>query len=266
MRRHARDGEAPGWNGSRAPVCAGVPIGVGENCLPPDLVKRDVLRGVECGARHRHARKNGVGIGGRPFQRLHPAHRPADDGEQFPHAKMLHQKSLCPHHVADGDRRKIGAPGFARGRVDAARPGAAHAAAEHVGANDEKSVGVDRPARSDDQAPPAGLAGERMRLGDVLVASKGMADQDRVGFVRIQGAVGAVGDGDAGQGLAAVKYERRREAHLRMRMVGFGRGVVRVHGLRCIRGRDSVGKRAEAELPDAERNQDPKFSCEYGVV
>src|SRR5215470_1468493 len=56
---------------------------------------------------------------------------------------------------------------------------APHAAADHVHADDEVALGIDRAARPDHRLPPAGLLGDRMDVGDVLVASKRMADQHR---------------------------------------------------------------------------------------
>ena len=52
--------------------------------------------------------------------------------------------------------------GLAGRRVDRRRAGRAHAAAEHVGADDEVAIGVDRPARADQRRPPARLAGDRI--------------------------------------------------------------------------------------------------------
>jgi hypothetical protein len=74
------------------------------------------------------------------------------------------------------------------------RAGAAHAAAEHVRRDDEETVGVDRLARTDHVLPPAGLAGHRLDLGDVLIPGQRMADQHGVAALGIQRAVGPVGD------------------------------------------------------------------------
>ena len=98
---------------------------------------------------------------------------------------MLDQALLGAHHVADRDRREVGAPGFVEhGPVRqfpiAERAGAAHAAAENIGADDEEAVRVDRPPGADHRIPPAWFAGDRMLFGDILIAGQRMADQYRV--------------------------------------------------------------------------------------
>src|SRR3546814_18470168 len=95
-------------------------------------------------------------------------------------------------HVADGDDREREAVGSAGIGIDVLRSGAAEAAAEDVGANDEETVGVERQARPDDQLPPARLAGDRVRFGGELVAGQGMADEDRIRLVRVPPAIGLV--------------------------------------------------------------------------
>ncbi len=62
------------------------------------------------------------------------------------------------------------------------------------GADDEITLGVDRPAGSDHRFPPAGLAGNRMDIGDVLIAGQRMADQDGVRALGIERTIGLVGD------------------------------------------------------------------------
>src|SRR4029079_17632602 len=54
--------------------------------------------------------------------------------------------------------------------------------------------GVDRTARPDHRLPPATLAGDRMNVGDMLVASQRMADQDRVAARSVERAVGLIRD------------------------------------------------------------------------
>lgn len=57
------------------------------------------------------------GIGRRPGERLHPAHRPADHGIKSPDTQMIEQHRLRAYHVADGDdgkaHRKVGWPSAA---------------------------------------------------------------------------------------------------------------------------------------------------------
>jgi hypothetical protein len=70
-------------------------------------------------------------------------------------------------------------------------------------------------ARADDLVPPAGLSGHRMARGGVLVAGQGVADEDGVGPVRVQPAVGLVGDLEVMQHRAGVEAQGRvvSEAH-----------------------------------------------------
>jgi hypothetical protein len=70
------------------------------------------------------------------------------------------------------------------------------------------ALGVDRLARPDDRVPPARLAGDRMHIVDVLVAGERVADQDRVRALRVQRAVGLVGDLERRQLDAGVELER----------------------------------------------------------
>ena len=84
-------------------------------------------------------------------------------------------------------------PRFAGVGVDLARPGGAHAAAQHVDAQHVVAVGIEHLAGADHRAPPAGLAGNRVRLGDELVAGQRVTDQDDVRPVGVQPAIGLVG-------------------------------------------------------------------------
>ncbi len=142
----------------------------------------------------RHGGEDALGIGRGPLQHLHPAHRAADDAEELLDAEMVDEALLRPHHVGDGDEREGQAPGLAGRRIDLGRAARSHAAAEHVGADEEIAFGVEHLAGPDENVPPAGLAGDRVRLGDILVAGQGMADEDRVGAVGVELAIGLIGD------------------------------------------------------------------------
>ena len=63
----------------------------------------------------------------------------------------------------NGDERKIQPPGLAGRRIVRGRAGRPHAAADHIRADDEIPVGIERLAGTDHGLPPAGLAGQRMR-------------------------------------------------------------------------------------------------------
>ena len=146
--------------------------------------------------------------------------------------EMIDEPRLRFHHVADGDDGEIEAVGLARLRIDRGGAGRAHAAAEDIRADDEKAVGIDGLARADEVVPPAGLAGDRVRVRDILVARQRMADQDGVRFVGVEFAIGLVGDRErrqillAGelQGRAGSKCDdrARRRMHLGCRRRGRG--------------------------------------------
>jgi hypothetical protein len=72
------------------------------------------------------------------------------------------------------------------------------------------AVGVDRQAGADHGRPPAGLAGDRMLVGDELVAGQGMADQDGVAAVGVEPAIGLIGQGKRAEFDAAVEVPRPR--------------------------------------------------------
>ena len=139
---HAGDGEAAGGDLAGTPVGAAVIFRVGEDGLAADFVEGDVLGGVEGGRRDGHAGENHIGEGGGPFERLHAAHGPADDGKEAGDAETVDQAVLGVDHVLDGDGRKICAPNARAVWPLAAGAGAAEAATEDVGADDIEAVGV----------------------------------------------------------------------------------------------------------------------------
>ena len=202
-----------------APV---VPVRIGHHGLPAEFVKRDVLRRMARAAGDRQRREHPLGIGRGPLQRLHAAHRAADDAEQRVDAQTVEQHGLRAHHVRNGDDRKIQPPQFAGGGIGRRRPGRAHAAADHIGADDEVAVGVERTAGADHGLPPAGLAGHRMHVGDVLIAGQRMADQNGVGAVGVEFAIGLVGDLERREIDAAIERQRlvhAEQRQLRTRMI-----------------------------------------------
>ena len=102
--------------------------------------------------------------------------------------ERIEQANMRTHHVADGDDRKAHAIGAAVGGR-ACGAGRAHAAADDIRADNVEAIRIDRLARPDHPFPPAGLAGDRMGRGDILIAGQRMAQKDRVGPVRIQLAI-----------------------------------------------------------------------------
>ena len=152
------------------------------------------------------AQRTHSGITHRPFERLHAAHRAARHAQQPRDAERIDQHLLQPHHVANGDHRKRQRIRPAGGGIDRGRPGGSLAAAQHVGADDEIAVGVERLARTDHVVPPARLAGLVADAGRVRIARESVRDQDGVRAVGIQMAVGLVRDLNRGKGGPA--FER----------------------------------------------------------
>ena len=153
-------------------------------------------------ARRRRDRESGedaIGIGRRPLQDLHAAHRTAGHAKQRVDAEMIDQERLRPHHVGDRHDRKIEAVGLACLRIDRRGARRAHASAKDIRANHEKPVRIERQARAHHGLPPAWSAGDRVRIGDVLVAGQSVAKENSVGFRRVESAIGLVGDGQRRQ-------------------------------------------------------------------
>ena len=124
---------------------------------------------------------------------------------------------LRPHHVGDGDDRESQAPGLAgggsrsRGPVEPMQPPSTLAQIEKI------ALGIEHLARPHQHVPPAGLAGDRMRLGDILVAGQGMADQDCVGAVGVEAAIGLISDGVGREADAGVQRQRLRDRKAKAR-------------------------------------------------
>ena len=93
--------------------------------------------------------------------------------------------------------------------IDVLRPRGAHAAAQHVGADEEIALGVEHACR----ARPAcshqpGLPVIGMRVGGILVAGQRMADEDGVRARGVQRAIGLIGDRERAEIDAAIQRQR----------------------------------------------------------
>ena len=220
VRRHARNGEAFARARALIEIAALAPVWIGHDGLAPDLVEGDVLRGMARGAGDRHGREHAVLVGRSPFEHLHAAHRAAKHAEHDRNAEMIEQPRLRPHHVGDGDDGKVEPVGTAGRGIGRAWPGRAHAAADHIGAEHEIAVGIDRLAWADHGLPPARLAGDGMDVGDMLVAGERMTDEHEVRLVGVERAVGLIGDGEGREFLPAV--ERKRIVKMRDLALGIG--------------------------------------------
>ncbi len=228
MRAHARHREPAPRTGVVGIIAPAAPFRIGHHGLAPDFMKGDVLRRVACGRRDRHRRENALRVARCPLQHLHAAHRAAHNSEQRVDAEMIEQHGLRPDHVAHRDDRKIQSPRHAGRRIGRRRARRAHAAADHVRADDKEAVRVDRPAGPDHGLPPAGLAGDRMPIDDVLIAGERMAGQHRVAALSVERAVGLIGDLPGSEIEAGVEPQRpvrRKTHHWRMRRIRLSRAV-----------------------------------------
>ena len=188
---------------------------VGLDRLAGDPVEGDVLRRELPGGGDRDHAVHRVGIGDRPFEHLHPAHRPADDREQFLYSEPVDQRLLGAHHVAHGDDGEVQIVGFPGIGVDRTRTGRAGTAADDVRADHEVLVGVDVLARTDHRIPPAGFAVFGSVLAaDVGVAREGMGDQHGVGAFGIERARRFVADIDLLEFAAAVERQNARDLEI----------------------------------------------------
>src|SRR5215472_9758746 len=92
-------------------------------------------------------------------------------------------------------------------------------------------VGVERTAGPHHGLPPAGLAGDRMHIGDMLIAGQRMTSQNGVGAIGIELAVGLVSDLERRQIDATIELQRLIRAKLRdmrTRMIRLVRSLIRM--------------------------------------
>ena len=86
--------------------------------------------------------------------------------------------------------------------------------AERVAADHEVTVGIERLAGSHHQLPPAGFAGDRVGTHDELIAGERVTQENRVGALLVERAVGLIGEREGPQGDTAIELERRLPAEL----------------------------------------------------
>ncbi len=187
-------------------------FGIGQDRRARDLVEGDVLRG-QIGRRRDHQRiADALRVADRPGKRLHAAEAAAHDRGEALDAEIIGEPCLRIDPILDGDDGKVRAPGLDRRRIDRRGTGRTEAAAQVVDADDEKPRRVDRLARSHHVVPPTfavGLTG--VCAGDMMRRVQRMADQNRVGPVRIELAIGLVHQLERGQDCARRERKRFRE-------------------------------------------------------
>ena len=212
VRAHARNREPAPRIGALDEIAAVPPIRIGHHRLAAHLMEGNVLRRMARRAGDRQRAEHALGIARGPLQHLHAAHRAARHREQRVDAKLVEQHRLGTHHVANGNDREIEAPRLAGLRIGRSRTGRAHAAADHVGADDEVTLGVDRLAGTDHRLPPAGFSGHRIGACNVMVAGQRVAEQYCVAAVGVERAVGLVGDLERRKIDAGVELQRPADA------------------------------------------------------
>ncbi len=190
-------------------IVAVVPCGVGHNGLSCDFVEGDGLRRMFGGGGQRHRGADAVGIPHGPFEHLHAAHGTAHNREQRVDAEVIDQTALAADHVADGDHGKFRAVGFSGSRILRNRPGGPHAAADDIGTDHKILVGIDGFARPDHDVPPPRLGVLGMVVArHMRIPGQGMADENGVGLVFVQGAARFIGKGNGFKLAPAVQCKR----------------------------------------------------------
>ena len=220
MRRHPRNRQ-PGDRRLVGGVCAARPHRISHDRLPADFVEGDVLRAVAGGGCDGHHLLHARRVFHRPGQRLHAAHRSADHRRQRANAQMIEQPRLRRHHVGYGDHREVHRKRLTGPWISAGRARAAHAAAQHIGADHEPIIRVHRLARPHQPRPPAGLAGARVGAGNILIEREGVADQDGIGAIGVEPAIGFIGDGEIRQHAAAGQRKAARQGHAAIKAKAF---------------------------------------------
>ena len=154
-----------------AAVIAFMEIGIGQNSLTGNIVKRDILSGKFRRRSDNERVGNAFRQRNRPLQCLHTAQAAADNGRPFLNAEVIGEHGLRLHPVFDGYHRKIRAIFVAGFRIFRQRAGTAVAAAQVVQTDNEKASSIDGFAGTNHIVPPAGVFILRTVLaGNVMIA------------------------------------------------------------------------------------------------
>ena len=190
-------------------VVAVIPVGVGVDGLAAHFAEGDQHGAVLGRGGHRDGGAHPLRVVRGPLQHLHAAHRAARHAEQLLDAQVVDQLAPGPRTMSPTvTTGKVQPIGLAGRRVDAGRPGGAIAAAEHIAADHKEAVGVEGLAGPDAVVPPAGLGGVAVVIaGGMGAAAERVADQDGIGAVGVEPAIGFVGQRDRAQRRAALQTE-----------------------------------------------------------
>ena len=220
-------------------------VAAGPARVGPDrrLLRRlgaDLVGGGDGARGQEEQRGDAVGHRHGPLQRPHAAHRAADDARPAADPEGVGQRRLDADLVADGHLGEAGPPAaVVRGRGGG--PRRPLAAAQHVGADDEEAVGVQRAARADQPVPPApGRVPGPGRADDVAVAGERVLDEDGVAAVLVErpprlerdpharedpAALGAEGPGQVEEPAVARRVPLDPPAHRQARLGGAEPGL-----------------------------------------
>ena len=132
-------------------------------------------------------------------------------------AEVIEERNLGVDEIGGVEVGKGRAKGLAGFGIDGSRAGGAVAAAEVVGADDEKAVGIDGLAGADEGRPPAGVdffgpgidpfRWVGVGAGGVMGSRERVVKENSVGSVFVEGAPGGVGKLCSGNASAFAESE-----------------------------------------------------------
>ena len=143
-------------------------VHVPHDCASGHRVEAKTLGGKAGTRRHDNALAHHAGIAQGPLQGLLAAKRPADDSKKMVDPKTVKKHLLHHHPVANSHHRKGEAVGLASGRIYRRGTCGPVATAKDIRADNVKTVGVYRLARTYHRIPPPGMGKAPFPLRMVL--------------------------------------------------------------------------------------------------
>src|SRR5665647_3133757 len=169
---------------------------------PGDLLSRGIGR-----AGQHDAPADTFGIGDRPLQRAHAAHRAPKNSRPGRDPELVGESSLRSHLITNGDEREPAPPRTPVGRLRG-RTGRALASTQDVAGHDEPTIAVQGSARADQPVPPSW---SRMTCtgwaADMAVTRQCVLDQNRVVPRGVEGPPRLVGDAYLWERLSGLEPE-----------------------------------------------------------